>query len=235
MSPFEIALTPPAYTPAASCAPLPYSGENATNDICQVQVVVSNVNGSSAESTILPPYEGAFNLDNLGALVLPPGCGCEDEQQPTEFDYLPAPTITSVSTGTVSTPVPAQLASEFGGAATNVVVLSGAGMNALTLSYLTLGSPASENSIFFAIGATGTSITLVAPPLLAPGGTPTTGPFALPEGFSTAAGVFAPGSTPAANIVYAGVPQVASVVNDDNATTVGGLYGASDLGGTHVT
>ena len=36
-----------------------YKGENASNDICQVQVVVTNAHGASAPSTILPPYEGA--------------------------------------------------------------------------------------------------------------------------------------------------------------------------------
>ena len=68
-SPDEILVTPPAYS-AQTCAPLPktgaYAGENATNDMCQVQVVVSNAAGSSGTSTILPPYEGPLNFDSMG-------------------------------------------------------------------------------------------------------------------------------------------------------------------------
>ena len=47
-SPYEILLTPPAYS-TQTCAPLPktgvYTGENATNDMCQVQVVVTQRRG----------------------------------------------------------------------------------------------------------------------------------------------------------------------------------------------
>ena len=44
-SPYRIAVTPPAYSARTACSPLPtggaYSGEDAANDICQVQVRVS--------------------------------------------------------------------------------------------------------------------------------------------------------------------------------------------------
>ena len=40
------------------------SSENATNDICQTQVVVTNGNGSSNTSTILPLYEGRSHSTN---------------------------------------------------------------------------------------------------------------------------------------------------------------------------
>jgi hypothetical protein len=234
--PYEIQVTPPKYSSGSTqCTALPYKGENATNDICQVDVVVSNANGASKESTILPPYEGSLTFDSMGAEVAPSDCGCEIEQQPTEYDYAPAPIITSVSTGTVSSPDSATLASEFGGATTNTVVITGKGMNQLTLAYLTLGSPANENSTFFESAATGTSLTITAPPTAEANGGPTVDPYALPVGFTSLGGVFEPGSNAKANIVYAGIPTVSGVVNDANSTTVGGLYGVLDTGGTPLT
>ena len=78
---YRITATPPPYSSSTKCAPLPttgvYAGENATNDICQVQVRVANANGTSATGHIRPPLEGAITVDSLGALVAPPGCGCE--------------------------------------------------------------------------------------------------------------------------------------------------------------
>jgi hypothetical protein len=61
--------------------------QNATNDICQTQVVVTTPNGSSTTSTILPLYEGAIAFADDGVLPAPPG----DEAAPaaTEYDYVP--------------------------------------------------------------------------------------------------------------------------------------------------
>ena len=87
-----------------------FAGENAANDICQVQVRVSNADGASAAGHILPPPEGTFAIDNAGRLVPPPGCDCEHAPAPTEYDYVPAPRVTSVSTSRG----PASLASEAG-------------------------------------------------------------------------------------------------------------------------
>ena len=60
-SPYEITLTPPPYSKQA-CAPLPqggvYAGENATNDICQVQVVVTNAGGSERDEHDPAPLRG---------------------------------------------------------------------------------------------------------------------------------------------------------------------------------
>ncbi|HEY3811063.1 MAG TPA: hypothetical protein VGL49_06480, partial [Acidimicrobiales bacterium] len=57
---------------------------------------MTNANGSSATSTILPLYEGAFTPNALG--VIPAPSGQEAAPQPDEYDYVPAPTITSIST-----------------------------------------------------------------------------------------------------------------------------------------
>ena len=61
-------------------------------------MVVHGAAGASATGQILPPFEGAPTFEQDGALEAPPGCGCEVYPAPTEYDYAPAPTITSVST-----------------------------------------------------------------------------------------------------------------------------------------
>jgi hypothetical protein len=118
----------------------------------------------------------------------------------------------------------ADLASEFGGAPSNTVVLNGTGMDPLVESYVDLGSPPQP---YFPLYATGTSVVLAAPALLAPGSAPTLEPSALPVGYVSLAG-----KTPLdQNILYAGVPNVSSVVNTANPRTVDGVYGAPDTGG----
>ncbi len=224
-TPYEITLTPPRYSKQTSCAALPttgvykgvYTGENASNDICQVQVVVTNANGSSTTSTILPPYEGALNFDSMGAPTVP--AGYEEAPQPTEFDYVPRPTVTSVSTGTVAdlkhcvSPPSAKcnaglLASEFGGLPANLITVEGTGMNDLTLEYATWGLPINETSVFYPVAVTGTSMELIAPSLPMADKPPTVGPFALPVGFASIAG-----ASNESHIVYAGVPNVSEVEN----------------------
>ncbi|MGD1011252.1 MAG: protease pro-enzyme activation domain-containing protein [Acidimicrobiales bacterium] len=228
-SAYEIVVTPPVYSTAMTCAPLPttgaYVGEDATNDICQVEVVVSNHNGSSATSTILPPYEGALTFDPMGAEIVP--SGFEATPQPTEFDYVPAPQITSVSTGTIAdlsncVTLPADcnaalLASETGGLVGNLVTINGVGMNDLTLDYAAYGEPVTEDSMAQPVAATGTSLEL-AVPAMAMFGVTTIEPITLPVSFTSMAG-----TSNESNIVYAGVPEVTSVVN-----TVTGLSGVPD-------
>jgi hypothetical protein len=218
-SDYEIKLNPPAYS-TQNCAALPSSGvyanENATNDICQVQVVVTNANGASATSTILPPYEGAIIFDNMGAELAP--AGYEIFPRPTEYDYVPAPRITSVSTGTIAdlshcvTPATAacnaaRLASEAGGPA-NLITLTGVGMNSLTLDYAMVGPPGNENSATSPVSDTGTSIQLVAPLLIKTNQQATVGPVFRAAHFSSLGGLSNEGK-----IVYAGVPKLSDVVN----------------------
>ena len=63
----------------------------------------------------------------------------------------------------------ADLASEFGGAPSNVVTVTGTGLDPLTLSYATLGLPLSENSIFYPLQDGGTFMVLGAPAIAASG------------------------------------------------------------------
>jgi hypothetical protein len=97
-TPYEIFATPAKYSKAVSCAKS-VRGMTPTADICQVQVRVSNAHGTSVTGRILPPFEGADPpLGPMAVAAPPPGCRCELEAGPAEYDYYPAPTITSVST-----------------------------------------------------------------------------------------------------------------------------------------
>jgi hypothetical protein len=214
-SPYQITVTPPAYSARTACSPLPssgvYSGEDAANDICQVQVQVTNIHGSSAVGRILPPFEGTIALDSMGVLVAPPGCACETEPAPTEFDYVPAPSITSVST---STGDPASLASELGG---TLITVTGKGFNPLTIEWADFGTPALESSVDTGYAfLTGTEMQIAAPaePL-------SIEPSAIPFSVRSLAG-----QSPGSSVVYAGVPQVTAALN-----TATGHNGAADTGG----
>ena len=217
-SPYEIRATPPAYSRRTTgCSPLPstgvYKGESASNDICQVQVQVTNAHGSSATGRILPPVEGAIALDSLGVLVAPPHCGCEIEPAPTEFDYAPAPSVTSVSTTT-----PASLASEAG---TSVITVTGRGFDPLSIEWADFGPADLESSINTDyVFLTGTKMQI-----MAPGEPVSTGSVRVPFSVRTLAGQSQPTS-----VTYAGVPEVTSARN--GAT---GHNGAADTGGARMT
>jgi Pro-kumamolisin, activation domain/IPT/TIG domain len=218
----RITATPAAYSAGTACAPLPttgaYAGENAANDICQVQVQVTNSHGTSATGRILPPAEGAVDVNSLGALVPPVGCNCETMQAPTEYDYVPAPAVTSISTSAGA----ANLASENGG---TVVTLRGRGFDPLGIDWADFGNPAAENSMDTSyVFVTGTEMQLVAP-----GQAHTTGVNRIPFSIKTPGGQSAPVSA-----AYAGIPEVTSVVNAANGRNLDGTYGAPDTGGAPV-
>jgi hypothetical protein len=219
LSPYEITLVPPAYSAHTSCSPLPsggvYAGENAANDICQVQVRVDGAHGWSATSTIRPPLEGAISFNKLGALVAPPHCGCETAPAVTEYDYAPAPAITSVSTSRAD---PGSLASELGG---TVITVTGRGFNALGVEWAGFGPTGKESSMDISFGyLTGTQMQVVAP--AEPVGT---GPVTVPFWVKSLGGKSAP-----TDVTYAGVPTVTSVLN-----TATGHNGAVDTGGAAIT
>ncbi len=231
VSPYELTATPPKLSqldPTSACPVdngAPGQPLSPTSDVCQVEVTVTTAAGTSTTASPLPPYEGALGTDSMGAPVLPPGCNCEYMPQPDEYDYSPAPTVTGVSTGTVND-LPANapdLASEFGGASSNLVEVTGTGMDPLTFSGVII-----DSTTYYPVVEAGTYFLLEAPGILASGGTPTVGPYGLPFGFQTLAGTTSPS---AGTILYAGVPQVSSVVNTSNPNTLGGVYGAPDTGG----
>ena len=141
VSPYEIAVTPPRLG-SQTCAPSAGPGLTAATDICQVQVRVSNVHGANSAATIRKPYEGpSLPISPMGVPLLPPGCRCEESAAPTEFDYVPQPYITSVSTRLAA---PGSLASELG---TTIVTVSGKGLDPMTLDWWTLGDPTQASSV----------------------------------------------------------------------------------------
>ena len=195
------------------------TGENAANDVCQTQVVVTNANGSSHTSTILPLYEGAFTPADNGAIPAPPGQ--EPSPAATEYDYVPTPTITSISTNTGG---PGSLASEAGG---SVVTIEGKGFNLASLDWINFGDPtqaASQlNPFLNLVSVTGTEIEVLAPGL----DTPTVGPKSFQVTVQSAAGL-----SNAANATYAGIPTVSSV--QATAGPTAGKPAAPDTGGTPI-
>jgi hypothetical protein len=179
--PNQITVTPPPFSARTACSPLPstgvYRGENATNDMCQVQVRVSNAHGTSATGHILPPLEGTIEVNNLGVLVAPPGCGCETQLAPTEFDYLPAPRVTSVSTSAG----PASWLNEDG---SSVLTAHGAGFAPMDIDWADFGDPALESSMDVDyVYVTGTEMQIDAPPQTA-----TSNPLVVPFSVKTLAG-----------------------------------------------
>ena len=236
VSPFELTVTPPPFSalaPGTACPVdngAPGQPLNPDDDICQVEVTVTTTGGTSGTAAPLAPYEGPLNYDNMGGEILPSGCNCEDEPQADEYDYVPLPSITSTST---STSEPASLASEYGGATSNTVVVNGTGLDPMTLDYalLTSGSPFNENSIFYPLQDSGTFMVLEAPGLLPPGVAPTTEPVGVTVGAESVAGT----STDNGTIYYSGVPVTTSVVNTSETNSLDGLYGAVDTGGAPLT
>jgi hypothetical protein len=191
--------------------------QNATNDICQTQVEVTTPNGTSTDSTILPLYEGAFNISNDG--VIPAPAGQESAPAATEYDYVPKPTITSISTNSGGA---GSLASEEGG---SVVTILGKGFNLATLDWVNFGdaAQASSQQFFSLVSVTGTKIEIQAPGFE----TLTVHPAALPVSIQTVAGL-----STSTNATYAGVPTVSGV--QATAGPTAGTNAGPDTGGTPI-
>jgi hypothetical protein len=193
------------------------TGENATNDLCQTQVVVSNSKGDSQQSTILPLYEGDAAFSASG--VIPTPAGVEPAPASTEYDYFPTPTITSISTNAG----PFSLASENGD---SVVTIKGTGFNFAGLDWINFGDSSKADSQADLLGLvtiTGTQIEIVAPEVV----DQTTRTLAVPVTVKTLAG--ASGSLDA---TYAGVPSVSEVTATAGATA--GLPAGPDTGATPI-
>jgi hypothetical protein len=125
---------------------------SAAQGACAVAVTVSTPFGTSSGPPIRPAYHGPVVLRPDGAYVVPAGCGCEIAAAPQEYDYAPAPVITSVS--------PA-FASEGGGSAE---VISGSGFNLLTFEYANVGPAGLGSSQTFSItGITPTRLVITVP------------------------------------------------------------------------
>ena len=191
--------------------------QNATNDICQTQVEVTTPNGTSTDSTILPLYEGAFNLAENG--VIPAPAGQESAPASTEYDYVPKPTITSISTSGGGA---GSLASEEGG---SVVTILGTGFNLATLDWVNFGNPtqATSQQYLGLVSITGTKIEIQAPGF----DKLTSRPATLPVTVRTLAGL-----SNSTNATYAGVPTVSAVQATGGPSA--GTNAGPDSGGTPI-
>jgi Pro-kumamolisin, activation domain/Subtilase family/IPT/TIG domain len=219
-SPDRIVVTPPARTARVHCAPLPHRGfyvhDTAGNDVCQVQVRVRNARGLSAPSRIRPPLEGPEVENAQGDLLRPPGCGCEVAEATDEFDYVPRPHISSVTTHAG----PLSLASEHGG---TVITVHGRGLTPFGLDFADFGDPRrfSSEAVNYTF-VTGTKLQIHAPKQKLSAGR-------LPMPFSVRS---LGGRSNSRTVLYAGVPRITSVVNVENGRNLKGVYGAPDTGRT---
>ena len=214
----QISVTVPAYQDnVTSCDQSGASfGETAANDVCQTQVQVTTPSGMSNEASIEPLYEGLVTYSDVGVVEVPQG----DEAAPaaTEYDYVPTPTITSIST----TNGPDSLASENGD---SLVTIRGRGLNLSALEWVNFGDPtqAASQQFFSIVSDTGTAIQIVAPALA----TQTLDAADTEVSVMTAAGL-----SNQVNATYAGVPTVSSVVATGGPTS--GQPAGPDTGGTPI-
>jgi Pro-kumamolisin, activation domain/PASTA domain/IPT/TIG domain/Divergent InlB B-repeat domain len=192
------------------------ASENAMNDICQTQVVVTTPNGSSTTSTILPLYEGAIAFADDG--VLPAPAGEEAAPAATEYDYVPTPQITSMSTSGGA----ASLASENGD---SVITIHGTGFNLAALDWVNFGNPtlASSQQFFNLVEVTGTKIEIIAPGF----DTETLNTVNIPVSVQSAAGL-----SNQASATYAGAPTISSVRSTAGPTAQ--TNAGPDTGGTPI-
>jgi Pro-kumamolisin, activation domain/IPT/TIG domain/Divergent InlB B-repeat domain len=197
------------------------TGENATNDVCQAQVEVTTPNGTSDDATIEPLYEGAISFDEHGVIATP--AGQEAAPAATEYDYVPAPTITSISTNGG----PASLASENGG---SVITIEGKGFNLAALDWVSFGNPSQLFSQFFfnLVSVTGTKIEILAPDF------PTSLGINLSVDLQKVAVTIQSiaGLSNSADATYAGVPTVLAVTATAGPTA--GTNAGPDTGGTPI-
>jgi hypothetical protein len=147
---------PPYIAGTTACA----AGDNPVHDVCQAQVVVSNANGASATSTIRPPYTGQ-EYEGVSTGMSFPACvtaaTCEIVAAVSEYDYLPTPTITSVTTTSKRNPV--TWASEAGN---TVATVKGFGFDYLGLEYTNVGTPSiADNQDFDLLGIASTEFQVV--------------------------------------------------------------------------
>jgi Pro-kumamolisin, activation domain/Fibronectin type III domain/IPT/TIG domain len=181
--------------------------------ICAVAVSVTTPAGTSSGPPIMPAYQGPLVFGPDGAFVPPAGCSCEIVPAPEEYDYTPAPAITSVS--------PA-FASENG---TSSDVITGSGFNLLTFEYANVGPAGQGSSQDFSLeGITPTQLVLGIPPA-----GPTTESASAPLSIVSGQQL-----SNISSVIYAGTPTLASIskhvaaqANPGNLTITG--MGLSDV------
>jgi len=131
----QLTVKVPPYVPSTTACE---AGSSIAGDgVCQTEVQVHNASGNSATSTIVPQYSGS--------LAAAPSDGAGLVAAPTEWDYLPTPTVS-----TLTYLGPQSYASEEGfswvNGAENEVTITGTGLGALGLEWLDVGAPGSAGT-----------------------------------------------------------------------------------------
>jgi Pro-kumamolisin, activation domain/IPT/TIG domain len=254
MSPSELKVVVPPYSSAdTDCATNPQlitelanlhdpDTNPAADDICQTEVVVTDPTGGPYSSNAVTPptaYLGPLPSSTQDGLLEVPA-GDEITAAPDEYDYVPQPSIASVSTQTQN---PADLANADPGSfgTPTVIKIKGAGLSYQTLNWLYFGgtSTTSSQDTSYPAYDDGTTIEIEAP--TDPNGTPS-GPAAVPVvADTTAAGAKSSDGSPCSTttvdcVTYAGIPEVDSV-STGNTDTIGGntVATASNAGGADLT
>jgi hypothetical protein len=165
---------------------------SAAQGLCAVAVTVTTSSGKSSGPPILPAYQGPVVFSPNGAYATPAGCRCEIAPAPEEYDYAPAPVITSVSPAFASA------------AGSSSVVISGSGFNLLTFEYANVGPAGVGLSQDYTIlGVTPTQLTIEAPAATA---ATTTEPLAVPLS------VLSAGQLSNVSVLrYAGIPALTGI------------------------
>jgi hypothetical protein len=160
---YELQVVVPAESKATACAT--GKGFDPANT-CQVEVVVTGANGKSSTSKILAPYTGDMTANDEGIIVPTPGT--EIDPAPSEYDYAPLPTITSI------TPNP------YSEAGFKPITINGTGFNVLTLDWVNIGVPTQWDNTYAGFVSVADNRILVVP-ALPPG---TSKPTPVPGGVS---------------------------------------------------
>ena len=154
----EITATPPPFSggPVRTAARTGvYRGENASNDICQVQVRVANADGTARPGTSSRPPEGAVT-STTSACWSPRRLRLRDTAGADRVRLRAAPRSPRSRLGG-----PGQLASEEG---STVITVQGAGFDPLTIDWADFGDPACGSSMDTDfVFMTGTEMQIVAP------------------------------------------------------------------------
>jgi hypothetical protein len=196
----QLDVTVPAYNDGVTvCAP----ADAHPTQICQTQLVVTGPHGASAPSTIKPLYEGATDGST-------PCAGCASLPAPSEYDYVPAPSISSVS---------ATYVSELGD---TVETITGHGFATPGFDWVTVGDPTNAaNEDFSTLSITPDEIDVLVNP---------TERFTVATKASDLRVVTSAGTSDPASIIYAGIPRVDTVSPSAGPVTGGTSITVTGLG-----
>jgi hypothetical protein len=181
-SPNLMTVTIPAYDDGVTgCAGI---DAHPSTELCQTQLVVTGPHGSSSTTPIVPLYEGSTDGSTTCA-------GCADLPARTEYDYIPAPTISSLSTTYVSE------------AGNTVESIYGSGFAAPGYDWTLIGSPTNAaHQDYYALSVTPDEIDVV----INPRNRASVESIDKSLRVVTAAGTSAP-----APVIYAGIPTVSAL------------------------